>query len=122
MTRTATVTDRRAFLAGAFALAVSPGVGHASAARQVIYLGASNCPYCADFEANYETALIQRVESRGATFREVRVASFYDVRQANAWPADLTWLRDSLRDEDVGTPWFFTIEGKRIISQTHAYK
>lgn len=122
MTRTATVTDRRAFLTGALALAVSPGAAHASATRQVIYLGASNCPYCADFEANYEAALVQRVESRGATFREVRVASFYDVRQANAWPADLTWLRDSLRDEDVGTPWFFTIEGKRIVSQTHAYK
>ena len=122
MTRTATVTDRRAFLTGALALAVSPGAAHASATRQVIYLGASNCPYCADFEANYEAALVQRVESRGATFREVRVASFYDVRQANAWPADLTWLRDSLRDEDVGTPWFFTVEGKRIVSQTHAYK
>jgi hypothetical protein len=86
----------------------------------VVYLGAEDCPACQRFEAYEEAAFKQKVAERGMQFREFHVGSHRYIKDLQGWPADLIWLHDQLGSK-AGTPWFFLIQGKDVISASQSY-
>jgi hypothetical protein len=86
----------------------------------VVYLGAKDCSICRAFEMNDKTDFKKRVAAKGMKFREIKVDSLWDIRQASAWPADLKWLLASLGSEK-GAPWFFVVQGNSIVSESHSF-
>jgi hypothetical protein len=110
------------------ALVQAPKTNHVEAAtpaqaskRTVVYLGAEDCPACQRFEAYEEAAFKQKVAELGMQFREFHVGSHRYIQDLNGWPSDLIWLHDQLGSK-AGTPWFFVVEGKQIISASQSYK
>ena len=114
--------DRREALVALVAVFASGGslAGAASEAMTVIYLGAKDCPNCRAFDLHHKADFEKRVAAKGMRFREFKVDSVRDVGQASAWPSDLRWLIDRLPGEG-GTPWFFVVQGHRLIKQTQSF-
>ena len=114
--------DRREAIGALVAVFATRG-SHASAASDaitVIYLGAKDCPNCRAFDLHHKADFERRVAAKGMTFREFKVDSVRDIGQASAWPPDLRWLLDRLPNEG-GTPWFFVVQGHRLIKQTLSF-
>jgi hypothetical protein len=86
----------------------------------VVYLGAEDCPACQRFEAYEEAAFKQKVAEHGMQFREFHVGSHRYIKDLNGWPSDLIWLHDQLGSK-AGTPWFFLIQGRNVISASQSY-
>jgi hypothetical protein len=87
----------------------------------VVYLGAEDCPACQRFEAWEEAAFRQKLASRGIRFREFHVGSHRYIKDLNGWPSDLIWIHDQLGSK-AGTPWFFLIQGRQIVSASQSFK
>jgi hypothetical protein len=104
----------------AFAAGSSSLVKASSDAMTVVYLGAKDCSVCRAFDLNDKADFKKRVGAKGMKFREFKVDSLRDIRQANAWPVDLKWLLGSL-DSERGVPWFFVVQGHNIISETQSF-
>jgi hypothetical protein len=114
--------NKRIAVVAAFTLAFFPSA-HTNAQDEVltvIYLGAKDCRPCQEFDRYEKAAFRQKVADKGMSFREFKVDSLRYIRQANAWPADLRWLRESLISES-GAPWFFTVQGQSLVSETQYY-
>jgi hypothetical protein len=86
----------------------------------VVYLGAEDCAACQRFEAYEEAAFKQKVAERGMQFREFHVGSHRYIKDLHGWPSDLLWLHDQLGSK-AGTPWFFLIQGRDVISASQSY-
>jgi hypothetical protein len=114
--------DRREALAALAAVFASGGslASAASEAITVIYLGAKDCSNCRAFDLHHKADFEKRVAAKGMIFREFKVDSVRDIGQASAWPPDLRWLLDMLPGEG-GTPWFFVVQGHRLIKQTQSF-
>jgi hypothetical protein len=87
----------------------------------VVYLGAEDCAACQRFEAWEEAAFRQKVVSRGIRFREFHVGSHRYIKDVKGWPSDLMWLHDQLGSK-AGTPWFFLVQGRQVISASQSYR
>ena len=114
--------NRREALVALVAVFASGGslASAASEAMTVIYLGAKDCQHCRAFDLHDKAAFEKRVAAKGMLFREFKVDSVRNIEQASAWPSDLRWLMDSL-PSDGGTPWFFVVQGHRLIKQTQSF-
>jgi hypothetical protein len=114
--------DRREALVALVAVFASGGslTSAASEAMTVIYLGAKDCPNCRAFDLHHKADFEKRVAAKGMIFREFKVDSVRDIGQASAWPSDLKWLIAML-PSDGGTPWFFVVQGHRLIKQTQSF-
>ena len=114
--------DRREAIVALIAVFVSGGsrASFASEVITVIYLGAKDCPNCRAFDLHHKADFEKRVAAKGMIFREFKVDSVRDIGQASAWPPDLRWLLDRL-PSDGGTPWFFVVQGHRLIKQTQSF-
>jgi hypothetical protein len=104
---------------GAISSLATLSAAHA-AQLTVIYLGAEDCPACQRFEAYEEAAFKQKVAERGMQFREFHVGSHRYIKDLHGWPSDLLWLHDQLGSK-AGTPWFFLIQGRDVISASQSY-
>jgi hypothetical protein len=114
--------NRRGALLALVAVFASGGsrASFASEAMTVIYLGAKDCPNCRAFDLHHKADFEKRVAAKGMIFREFKVDSVRDIGRASAWPSDLRWLLDRLPGEG-GTPWFFVVQGHRLIKQTQSF-
>jgi len=113
--------DRRKALVALVAVFASGGSrASASEAMTVIYLGAKDCPDCRAFDLHHKADFEKRVAAKGMRFREFKVDSVRNIEQASAWPSDLKWLIAMLPSAG-GTPWFFVVQGHRLIKQTQAF-
>jgi hypothetical protein len=112
---------REFFVAAIGSLLIAGAPVHAGEPLTVIYVGAKDCPPCQRFDRWYKQAFVFDVVAKGMNFREIKVETLRDIRQASAWPNDLKWLLTSLGSE-AGVPWFFTVDGHRLVSETQSYE
>jgi hypothetical protein len=114
--------DRRKALVALVAVFANGGslASTVSEAMTVIYLGAKDCPNCRAFDLHHKADFEKRVAAKGMLFREFKVESVRDIGRASAWPPDLRWLLVRLPGEG-GTPWFFVVQGHRLIKQTQSF-
>jgi hypothetical protein len=114
--------DRREALVALVAVFASGGslASAASEAMTVIYMGAKDCPHCRAFDLHNKADFEKRVAAKGMIFREFKVDSVRNIGQVSAWPSDLRWLLGRLPN-DGGTPWFFVVQGHRLIKQTQSF-
>src|ERR1700679_424588 len=110
--------NRREALVALVAVFASGGslASAASEAMTVIYMGAKDCPHCRAFDLHDKADFEKRVAAKGMRFRECVFDSVNNIGQVSSWPADLRWLLDRL-PSDGGTPWFFVVQGRRLIKQ-----
>ena len=91
----------------------------ASAAQDtVIYIGADDCKYCREWEAQYERQFKALCASRHVTFRAVQVATLRNIRDERYWPNDLKPVL-SMFSSRSGSPHFLAISGSRVIVDIH---
>jgi hypothetical protein len=102
-----------------FVLAASGSARPAFAAQDtVIYIGADDCKYCREWEAEYERQFKALCAARHVTFRAVQVATLRNIRDERYWPDDLRPVL-SMFSSRTGSPHFLAISGARVIIDTH---
>lgn len=84
----------------------------------VIYIGADDCKYCREWEAQYERQFKALCAARGVRFRAVQVATLRNIRDQRYWPADLRPVL-AMFSSRSGSPHFLAIAGSRLIVDTH---
>jgi hypothetical protein len=100
-------------------LITSGGAPPAAAAQDtVIYIGAQDCPYCRQWEAQYEHKFKAMCAARNVQFRAFQVATIRNIRDERYWPNDLKPLLAQFASK-TGSPHFLAVAGSRVIVDTH---
>lgn len=84
----------------------------------VIYIGAGDCPYCRQWEAQYEHRFKAMCAARNVKFRAFQVATIRNIRDERYWPDDLKPLLAKFSSR-TGSPHFLAVAGSRVIVDTH---
>jgi len=90
----------------------------AAAQDTVIYIGAKDCKYCRDWEAQYEQKFKAQCAARHVQFRAIEVATLRNIRDERYWPNDLKPLLAKFSSR-TGSPHFLAVAGSRVIVDTH---
>lgn len=100
-------------------LAVFGAVRSAAAAQDtVVYIGAADCKYCREWEAQYERPFKAQCAARNIKFRAVQVATLRNIRDERYWPSDLKPVL-AMFSSRTGSPHFLAVSGSRVIIDTH---
>jgi hypothetical protein len=110
----------RAGVCLALLVLATSGLGRPAFAAQdtVSYIGADDCKYCREWEAQYERHFKALCAARHVTFRAVQVATLRNIRDERYWPNDLKPVL-SMFSSRSGSPHFLAISGSRVIVDTH---
>lgn len=111
--------DRRLFLVSAAALGlvfydrVVPRPLSADGEKVFAYIGARDCGYCHDFEADGRSALWRAVTARGWRWAEYSTGSLDGLHDKATWPADKRWILEKGGGWFSGTPSFVLFDAGR---------
>lgn len=89
-----------------------------AASRTIVYIGATDCPPCHQWEASYQRAFAAKCAARGVAFRTIHVATLRNIRDTRYWPNDLKPLLAKIPDRS-GTPHFLAVRNGEVIVNVH---
>lgn len=89
-----------------------------AAQDMVVYIGADDCKYCREWEAQFERQFKAQCAARNIAFRAVQVATLRNIRDPRYWPDDLKPLLAKF-SSSTGSPHFLAVTGTRVIVDTH---
>ena len=84
----------------------------------IVYIGADDCKYCREWEAQFERQFKAQCAARNVKFRAVQVATLRNIRDERYWPNDLKPLLAKF-SSSTGSPHFLAVAGSRVIVDTH---
>jgi hypothetical protein len=87
--------------------------GAEAAQRTIVYISATNCSYCRQWEATYQKDFQAKCAAKGIRFREVRVNYYNDIREPTSWKGDLAPLLSKFKSKG-GTPRFLVVDGGKV--------
>ena len=120
--------DRRSFLLGAAGVglvgcaadATAPAAGTARMPEglAITHVGAPDCPWCRMWYADARGPWLASPESARVTLLERNVPMFRVIAMESAWPADVRWLHDEMRQRGlrIAAPTFTLSEGQTFIA------
>lgn len=89
----------------------------AAAQDMVVYIGAKDCTYCREWEAQFEKRFRELCAAHQIQFRVIEVATLRNIRDERYWPDDLKPLLAKFSSR-TGSPHFLAVAGSRVIVDT----
>jgi hypothetical protein len=107
--------NRRAFLFASISTPLTLSAARAESVVRVIYVGGSDCPYCAMWKNQYKAAWLVSPEFKRVTWVELDAPRLRDAYRERYWPGDLEEVLRQIPHKQ-GTPRFLIVKDGRIVS------